>query len=195
MTKLVAPADRSRSIPFRIVDGPSERGPRFGGRAPDAAEVDALDDAAVYVLTIPFTPELELSVFKRGELWDAMNAGIFADDRIVAVVHPPSARRSDDRFRSPLTEHAIVLGEEQSDASEEDEEKPRADHKLGGTPYCIQEPELEGAAGLTQVLQLDFPSADDGDISGSWPFADGMFNLLTPTAHGDARVFKWAFQK
>ena len=54
--------------------------------------------------------------------------------------------------------------------------RARSDHR-------IRQPELPGAAelfrdGYVQVLQLDFPDGDDGDISGNWPFGDGLFNLF-----------------
>jgi hypothetical protein len=199
--RLVAPSDPARSRPFRILDGESERGPRFGGRAPEGS-FEHLRDDAVYVLTIPLAidPELELSVFRQGELWDAMNAGVFSDDRVVAVVHAPSRRRDDGRYRSALSEHRIVLGEEVDDVHLDEaagEPRPRCDHKIGGRPYCIQEPELEAGEallrrGLVQLVQLDFPSSEDGDISGSWPFADGMFNLFGAPPFGETF---WAFQK
>jgi hypothetical protein len=199
--ELIASRDRARSIPFRILDGESERGARFGGRAPEGAFEGRLRDDAVYVMTLPLAkgPAREISIFRQGELWDAMNAGLFSDERIVAIVHEPSRRRKDRRWASHMSEHRIVLGDELDDMNTADdgETKPRADHKIGGRPYCLQEPELEGAEallerGLVQLVQLDFPSADDGDISGNWPFADGMFNLFGAPPFDT--VF-WAFQK
>lgn len=199
--RLVAPTEPSRSRPLRILDGASEEGPRLGGRAPEGV-FERLRDPAVYVMTLPLAtdPELELSIFRQGELWDAMNAGVFSDDRVVAIVHAPSRRRADGRYRSALSEHRIVLGDEVDDIHFDeaaDEPRPRSDHKLGGHPYCIQEPELdEGEAllrrGLVQLVQLDFPSSQDGDVSGSWPFADGMFNLFGAPPFEE---WFWAFQK
>jgi hypothetical protein len=201
--KLVAPRDIERSTPFQILDGPSERGPRLGGRAPHGVGDGILRLGAKYVMTVPLAsePALELSVFVQGELWAAMNAGLFSDDRIVAIAAPPSVRRRDSQFRSPLTEHRIVLCEEDDDL--EHVEGPDVDpnpftlHKLGGRPFCIQEPELQGAAelqarGYTQLVQLAVPTAEDAAISGPWPFADGLFNLFgTPPFE----TFFWAFQK
>jgi hypothetical protein len=200
---LVAPADPSRSRTFRIVDGESERGARLGGRAPDGVGDSVLREDAVYVMTVPLssTPELELSIFVQGEIWAAMNQGLFSDVRVVALPHVPSHRRSDGRFRSQLSEHRIVLGDEISDADPESDDadgpKPWSHHKIGGRPYCIQEPELEGAEalsqrGFVQLIQLDFPGSADGAVSGSWPFADGMFNLFGKPPFDE---FFWAFQK
>ncbi len=80
-------------------------------------------------------------------------------------------------------------------------EVPVSSHKLGGRPYCIQEPELPGADelltdGWTQVLQLDFPARSP--VRGAWPFLDGLFNvfmrrdsIVAPSVRGA----RWAFQK
>src|SRR5258708_39432534 len=96
--------------------------------------------------------EIELSVCVQGELWEAMNRGIFSDKRVVAVVHARSARRSDRTYASVLSEHRIVLGDEApdlvTDQSDDGGPRPMSDHKIGGRPYCIQEPELEGAEAL-----------------------------------------------
>jgi hypothetical protein len=201
--ELLAPVDRSRSRPFRILDGESERGPRLGGRAPLGIGDGLLQGDARYVLTVPVAvaPEIELSVFVQGELWEAMNRGIFSDKRVVAVAHAPSARRSDCTYASVLSEHRIVVGDEApdlvTDQSDDGGPKPMPDHKIGGRPYCIQEPELEGAEALLdrsmhQLLQLDFPGSQDGRVTGSWPFADGMFNLFGAPPFD---TFFWAFQK
>jgi hypothetical protein len=201
--KLFAPTDLERSVPFSILDGDSERGPRLGGRAPEGVGDGVLRLDAAYVMTLPLAvePALELSVFVQGEVWDAMNGGLFSDDRIIAIVAPPSARRRDRQFRSALSEHRIVLGKEEDDndniEAPEFDPTPQAHHKLGGRPFCIQEPVLEGAAelqarGYLQLVQLRFPGAGDGEISGSWPFADGLFNLFGAPPF---ETFFWAFQK
>src|SRR5262245_51844282 len=72
--KLHAPLARTRSRSFRIVDGPSEEGPRLGGRAPEGIVEGPPLDGASYLLTIPLAsdPALELSVFLRGDVWDAI---------------------------------------------------------------------------------------------------------------------------
>jgi hypothetical protein len=151
-------------------------------------------------MTLPLAqePDMELSIFRQAPLWDAMNRGLHTDDRIVAIVHAPSRRREDRRFASPVSEHRIVLGAEQDDLVAGDAgPRPIEDHKIGGRPYCVQEPELEGAealqgSGIVQLVQLDFVSPDDADVEGGWPFSDGMFNLFGAPPFD---VFHWAFQK
>ncbi|HNB54542.1 MAG TPA: hypothetical protein PK530_21525, partial [Anaerolineales bacterium] len=77
------------------------------------------------------------------------------------------------------------LGEIHPELTQNDVGDPvlREGHKFGGRPYCIQEPTLAGveellAQGYRQIFQIDFPSPQDGRISGSWPFGDGLFNLF-----------------
>ena len=204
--RLVAPMDPGQHRPFRIGDGPSQSGPRLGGRAPLLDVMPSLAPASQYVLTIPFLvdPAVYVSVFVNGALetfWESMNEGLQSDDRIVTVRHGEALRCDSDEFRSDLSAHPLVVAELLEPDMMDDGDGGRgisSYHKLGGRPYCIQEPELEGAEellgrGYVQALQLDFPSRRDGVVSGSWPFADGLFNLfLTPDE--DAPVY-WAFQK
>jgi hypothetical protein len=152
-------------------------------------------------MTLPVSaaPARDMSVFIQGELWDAMNAGLFSDARIVALVHEPSRRRTDRRWASHVSEHRIVLGGETDDleVDEDGQPNPRADHKIGGRAFCIQDRELKGAKalterGLVQLVQLDFPSSSDGAVEGDWPFADGMFNLFGAPPFD---TLFWAFQK
>jgi hypothetical protein len=191
---------------FRIGDGESQSGPRLGGLAPALERSLPLSSGSEYVLTFPLfeMPPLFVSVFVNGGvdvLWDAMNSGVQSDDRIVAIRHNEIPRGRSKQFASELSAHPLEIS-------------PRTDHdlvddgtggtivysahKFGGRPYCIQEPELEGTElllkqGFVHALQLGFPGRSDGDVSGNWPFADGLFNLfLKPD---DPTVTYWAFQK
>jgi hypothetical protein len=153
-----------------------------------------MEDPAVYV-----------SVFVNGTiegLGAAMNRGLQSDDRIVASRHGETRRSDSDRYRSELSSHPLKIGEKVAEDLVEDDEGGQvisSVHKFGGRPYCIQEPELEGAEelldrGYVQALQLDFPAHRyDAKVSGSWPFADGLFNLFLKP-QDDSRIY-WAFQK
>ncbi len=204
--QLVAPIDRSLHRAFRIGDGESNSGPRLGGFAPDLETALPLARGSQYVLTFPFlqVPQVFVSVFVNGgvdELWKSMNDGLQADDRIVAVRHGATPRGGSDRFASPLSSHPLVVGATCEADLVDDGEGDRvvsSAHKFGGRPYCIQEPELVGAErlldnGLVQALQLDFPGYADGNVSGDWPFADGLFNLFLKA--DDPGLIYWAFQK
>ncbi len=200
----VAPTDPDWHLPFEIVDGPSETGPRLGGRCP-AIVLPALRACAHYVLTFPLLrhPPVDASVFVNCDfetLFGAMNDGILDDDRVVIHLHAPAARGVAETFAAEITAHPIVVGEAAWDWMDTDDgeggQAPMSSHKLGGRPYCIQEPELPGAAellaeGWRQVLQLDFPARTS--VRGSWPFADGLFNIFFRPGH-DQRL-RWAFQK
>jgi hypothetical protein len=204
--RLVAPTDPSQHRPFHIGDGPSHSGPRIGGRAPTLDAMPALAPGSQYVLTIPFQvePAVNVSVFVNGPieaLLKSMNDGLQSDDRIVAIRHGEVIRGDSDEFRSDLSAHPLVVAESLEPDLVKDSEGGRAissHHKLGGRPYCIQEPDLEGAEellgrGYVQALQLDFPGPGDGAVSGSWPFADGLFNLFIAPQRGVPLY--WAFQK
>lgn len=199
---LIAPRDRSFSRRFEIVDGPNETGPRLGGRCP-AIALPRLRHDAHYVLTFPLAhePELEASVFVNcgfDVLVGAMNDGVCDDERVVIEVHGPAPRGVSDRFAAEISAHAIVVGNAQSDWESDGDggRVPWSSHKIGGRPYCIQEPELPGAAALfaggwVHVLQLDFPVRTS--VKGNWPFGDGLFNVFIDPRQLDQP--RWAFQK
>jgi hypothetical protein len=156
-------------------------------------------------MTLPLSadPQLFASVFitcSFRELLKARNRGFRTDERITVITHGDDLPRSSSGlWASELSPHPLRIGEARSDQSKDDEGGVviNSDHKIGGEPYCIQEPELPGAAelfkqGYVQVLQLDVPGAADGGIRGNWPFGDGLFNLFgRPPFEQD---FQWFFQ-
>ena len=186
---LLAPEDRRYHLRFRIGDGPSERGARVGGWPPADLDSRPLCEGMTYFLTFPLadTPELYASIFlaEFGDLMKALNDGFKTDSRVAIIPHTDISRGDSSQFASTLSSHPIVIGEQYSDLCRNDlgEVLPWSDHKFGGEPYCIQEPELPGARalfeqGFIQVLQLDFPNAADGNIDGDWPVGDGIFNVF-----------------
>ena len=187
--KIIAPTDRTMSIPFRIGDGPSEDGARLGGTAPEGISSPLLRPNARYFMTFPLAtePPLFASLFVNcsfTELIKAMNNGVQNDDRIILIVHSPCPRGTGSAYASAISSHPLLVGSPQSDTFIEDGEwmlEPH--HKFGGNPFCIQEPELPGMAELfeqdyIQVVQIDFPNRNDGDVDGDWPFMDGVFNVF-----------------
>ena len=58
-------------------------------------------------------------------------------------------------------------------------------HKTGGVPFFAQ---LEGtvlrdsleamASGYLHILHLDFPSQEDAEFSGNWPFGENVFHVF-----------------
>lgn len=202
--QLVAPLDRSMHRPFRIGDGDSESGPRLGGRAPALEYALPLASGSQYVLTFPLIeqPMVFASVFvmEASTYSGSMNDGVQSDDRILVVRHGAVFRTRSDRFASELSAHPLLVSPQVSNDLVDDGEGRQiisSDHKFGGRPCCIHELELQGAdlafeRGFIQALQLDFPGYSDGNVSGNWPFADGLFNLfLKPD---DPDLVCWAFQ-
>jgi len=203
VVNLVAPA-LDWSIPFRIDREDALTGARIGGRAPEGCSPPSLGSAGRFLVTVPLAidPDLEASVFVGFTFQEMLRAAgdIDGGSRFVdVVVHQPSRRRDDSAYSSKLPGHALVLGMRQPD-TEADPDGPvaRSSHKLGGTPFIMRGgPTLDQAiqdlieGGFRQVLQLDFPGADDFPVQGSWPFADGVFHLLgrQPFSAADWRAF------
>jgi hypothetical protein len=199
---LFAPTDLSRCRALRIEARDRRTGPRIGGNGPEGQEAWDLPADTIYFGTFPLSrrPALELSIYARpfDAFVDAMNEGLRQDDLASCVVHPPARRGTSREHRSELSAHAVRIGRPRGDATR-GEAQPFSGHKIGGRPYCIQEPELEGAAalmrrGFVHVLQIDFPGPEDGDVSGDWPFGDGLFNVLARPPFGPKDI-RWAFQK
>lgn len=164
-----------------------------------------LDPDGQYVMTVPFLrePLVYVSVFVNCSyrtLLGARNGGLQSDARIVVVRHGEANRDSVAANASGLTPHPLLLETQPAPDLLDDEDGGRvidSSHKIGGRPYCIQEPELDGVEallreGYVQAVQLDFPGSEDGDVSGNWPFGDGLFDLflrVDPSA-----TAYWAFQ-
>jgi hypothetical protein len=199
----VAPANLDKCIPWRISGKDSPKGPRIGGRGPNGQGAWKIPKDAEYFGTFPLArfPDLEFSLYVRpyDVLVEAQNGGPQEDRRVCCFAHPPSSRGKDRRFESSLkTRHGIVLGRIRSDLVKDEETHPYSDHKIGGRPYCIQEPELPEAdalfeQGFIQALQVDFPGAKDGSVSGDWPFGGGLFNLFLKPPFGPKDV-RWYLQ-
>ncbi len=191
MYPFIFPGDPSSSRPFHFADEQHPQNARIGGTMPEGVDI-LLRDHAEYFGTFPLyagESPLYFSVFINcsfGELIASLNQGPQSDNRIVAVLHGPQPRSMSTRYASRLSQHILCIGDVQSDSvkNDSDEQHPRERHKFGGRPYCIQEPTLRGSEtlfqqGYRQIVQIDFPiTRFDGNITGTWPFGDGIFNLF-----------------
>ena len=177
---------------FRIGDGPSDAGPRLGGRSP--AGVSPEDATLKYFLTIPLgRGEDELSVFVDPGYALEHPGQIVSTVGVEVVVHTRSQRANEARsFDSTLSPHPLVPIEEVPDEQEENGEiLPSSANKFGGRPYLVRRGgELEAkvssleSAGFSQCLQIDFPGSEDALVTGDWPVGTGIFHLLLRTQHG-----------
>lgn len=188
---------------FHVVDLPSASGPRLGGRAP--AEIVPVRPRPVtrYLLTADawWRSETEFSVFLHGtyEEFLALRGKVQLGGLVEVVVHGLSRRGSDSAYASELSEHKIVVDSEEddveaveddSDDGDDDDEdecrvEPISTHKMDGCPYILRNVNLStklcelARSGMVQVIQLDFPAnPGDGNVSGNWPFGDGLFHLF-----------------
>jgi hypothetical protein len=174
-----------------IGHGESQEGPRLGGRAPEGVS-PALKGARFFV-TLPLTQsgDREFSVFISFDFDEMAEASrkLQADGNglIDVVVHDRSRRSDSDELLSELSAHPIGIGGESPDWIVADGGKIiESGHKIGGRPYfdqpraaMLQAVDALTSQGFIQFVQIGFPSgANDADVSGDWPFADGMFHLF-----------------
>ena len=190
-------------IPLQIIDAESDGVcGRIGGRPPQGV-YPATGTASHYFATVPFfrSPILLISIFV-GSLVDLLNikGRVSAPGVVVPIVHPPFPGGGDLQLASPLSAHWLEALQEVEDRMKNDEGNlvSRPGHKLGGRPHLIRErdgllDELRqmDMGGFVHLIQFDFPGRMDAPVSGSWPFADGIFNLFgrPPFAPTDWRWF------
>jgi hypothetical protein len=156
------------SFPLTIGAGPSDRGPRLGGRAPAKTEPSDLAFRYFFSVPLPGFEAEEVSVFVHPSSDALLQAcGALAGTAEVDVIrHGAEGRRDANGSNdSPITEHPLLVGEPQPDLTVEDGEKvPFSGHKMGGLPYFVHgEPSLEGPvhellrSGYVHLVQIDFP--------------------------------------
>jgi hypothetical protein len=199
-----SPPDNERRMrPVQIGEGPSEDGPRLGGRPPSGVIVPTMRPECRYFATVPISvdPPLELSIFINREFESLIAASLgelINDDRVLLIPHRPSRRAIESPYRSELSEHPLVLGEECDDwfLGDDGDEVTSSMHKLGGRPHTIHDPpefvpatQEAARRGLRQFIQFDFPGADDAMIQGSWPWGDGEFHVFF---RGPLAAAEWA---
>ena len=204
--ELVAPSNPAFSRRLTIGEGPIDSVLRVGGPGSEGVDSTLLGPHAQFVLTVPLAsgPRLCFSLFVNAtfrQLITAMNDGPHSDDRVIVILHDKVPRLSKRGRFQCMSEHPLVLGAPEPDLVSDGEGGfvTESRHKIGGRPYCIQEPELPGASsllerGFIQVLQLDFPGPPDALVSGDWPFGDGLFNLFWHP-HATGEDFVWYVQK
>lgn len=179
-----------RCVPFRITNTEADSKGLIGGQPPIGVEprqnLCKVNYFATLILSIEpmnfvsiFVAELDELLKKRGSLNEL---GL-----IDVVVHSSIQRGLGSKYCSPLSEHYLSLLDEAVDWIEDDtgEKIIRAGHKIGGRPYFIQHStklikdiKIIQKKGFLQIAQFDFPDADDAEVDGNWPFADGLFNLF-----------------
>ncbi|MEZ5941473.1 MAG: hypothetical protein R3C18_08790 [Planctomycetaceae bacterium] len=190
MTRLV-PVDVRNCVPLRIGDGESSIGSRLGGSAPEGVRPTRVTSATRYFCTIRIVedPVQEITVFLSFDfscMFDCASIVHESGDVVEVVTHGESRRGVDPKFASELTPHPIHHGQVSTDAFSHERgiRRVRPSHKLGGSPFIQESEGLSDVIaeltkqGYLQILQIDFPSLDDGDIDGDWPFAGGMFHVF-----------------
>ena len=190
--RLAIPENQGRSVPLTIGEAASSSGPRIGGHSPVLVAPASSDFC--YFGTLPFAiePMLDVSIFGdfENDAWFDLPVLLQVDGLVEFVLHDPAERGSEGRRCLP--EHPLVLGVAQPDAGEDG---VYANHKLGGTPYLLQDDELaEPFAELTQqgfrhFCQFEFPGHRDALVDGDWPFGDAIFHAFFRWI--DAPEWRW----
>lgn len=182
--------DPNHCLPITISEGDSLRGSRIGGTPPRGVFASR-QEKVHYLLTLQLdkVTALEISVFLLCD-WEfiASHPRELFDQgsrHVEIVVHNNSVRDASRLDNSLLSAHPLDVEPVVVDQLTNEETTPSSGHKLGGRPYLIKSaPDLVNSLvgiekkGFRQLLQLDFPGSRDADISGDWPFGDGMFNLF-----------------
>lgn len=171
---------------LRIGEGPSEDGPRLGGRPPRG--VCSSNSRLKYFFTVPSDLEFEeVSVFLDPDFGLSNSGKIVQGDGVEVVGHARSQRETEPGHAdSALTPHPLMIGAPGPDEQEEEGQVlPHSGSKLGGRAYLVrrggrleaQVAELE-RVGFQQIVQLDFPGAEDAAVGGDWPVGGGLFHLM-----------------
>lgn len=206
--QLLCSADPSVSIPIRVGSGPSDVGPRLGGRAPEGVRPQGGSASTAYLMTLPLgiQPALEASIFLSFD-FDGMAdaAGDLAPNGPVTVLtHTPSRRATTREYASNLSEHPLILGVPSNDelTSDTGVRLTKSSHKIGGRPFFLHgEPTIETdveiayRAGFRQLVQLAFPGGSgDATVSGDWPFGDGLFHVFVRASQSSFEFLRfWEF--
>jgi hypothetical protein len=153
-----------------------------------------------YVCTFPISksPDVEVSIFLTADFETMLRNfdRVLKNGKVVeAIEHEPSRRGNVLEFESQLSPHPLILLPETADEVPDDEFGliRHPDHKLGGMPFVptvSRQPDFDDLsfAGFRLVLQLEFPGAKDGNVHGTWPFADGIFYVF---AHPLDQIDPW----
>jgi hypothetical protein len=193
-----------RSRPLVITADDSQTGSRIGGLPPAGIRPRAVGNWTQYFATLRIDddadPGTELSIFLSADspahLWDRRYRLVEDTDPAVQIVtHAAAPRAKSSRFRSDLSGRGLRIGEARPD----DAGNPDGDGKIGGPPYYHHDyiPSVrEGTAralgeGYFHFLQFNFPGANDGPISGSWPFAEWVFHVFAKRS-GEGYRFRYA---
>lgn len=173
---------------FTVGAGESSSGPRLGGRAPRGVQPHA--SGLKYLLSVPWDATDEVSVFV-----DTDPDFIFGDIELPCgrphfevVRHAATVRGSPSIQDSALSEHPLLVQGFSNDAAAFDDDgvrRPVSGHKLGGAPYFVHgDMRLEAAIsdllrrGFAHAIQIDFPADPGANVSGPWPFGNGLFHVL-----------------
>jgi hypothetical protein len=193
----------STSYPLRIVARGGMEGAFLGGRPPRGASPPLAATPVRFFASFPlpdargqavslFVADFEALLPVRGQL---NGLGLVA-----AVVHQVAPRaRLPAAHDSMLTPRRLERRRRVGDQVDDGEgaKLPARGSKLGGAAHLLRptkdlatEMAKAGREGFVHFAQFDFPSADDAEVSGDWPFGDGVFCLFGRPPYGPDD-FRW----
>jgi hypothetical protein len=188
--------------PFTIARDDDPQWGKIGGHPPQGVEPSVVTQFTQYFATLKTgdPDQTELSLFISMDydlsspncLWKNKTRMLTADRPLVQFVfHQPSPRGNDARFASKLSGHGLILEDERPDSDDPNDNIIWNHHKIGGSPFYtrLKYPILEETKALLErgylhLVQFSFPDAQDGPVSGSWPFAEFVFHVFAKDIGG-----------
>lgn len=190
-----------RYVPFCIGGEDAASGPRIGGCAPIGVIPSFRNGDTKYLMTIPCSGDLEMSLFYSFDFFNDGPMG-FHDGAYILhsekspmvemITHPVTTRGEDGSLQF-MTGRELIL---QKALKRENESEIYEFHKFGGIPAFTREFEESLSKDISNALkdrfvhlvQLAFPvGPNDSLVDCNWPFGDAIFHLFVRQDHSGFR--------
>ncbi|HXI69685.1 MAG TPA: hypothetical protein VNN22_04935 [Verrucomicrobiae bacterium] len=175
---------------------------KIGGYSPQGVEPPVITESTRYFATLKTgdAEQTELSLFismdyeltSPNSLWK--NQSMMhskASPLVQFVFHKPLPRGENPRFASELSGLGLIIEEERADSDDPEKNIIWNHHKIGGYPFfarsrnsIFEQSKALLQDGYWQLAQFSFPDAQDGPVSGRWPFTAFVFHVFTKDASG-----------
>jgi hypothetical protein len=183
----------SKYRPFHIGETDAESGPRIGGVSPKDVEPAFRNQLTRYLLTLPISDGVEISVFYSFDYFSDGPEG-FHDAAFIVhdskshlaeiVVHSASKRGGECNIPSDIPGHQLEVASSSIEEDFDAESIGYEFHKIGGVPVFTNEfdSNIRSIAkgqideGFAHLLQLAFPvGPGDAVVDCNWPFGEAIF--------------------
>lgn len=198
-----------KCLPLTIAREDQPAGGRIGGNPPEGIRPALVTENTRYFATLADKEQrAELSIFismdydlaSQNSLWKNKSTMLSADCPLVqCVVHEPKPREEKSNLESELSGHGLIVEAERPDSDDPRQNIIWNHHKIGGFPFfnrprnlLVEQSKALQREGYLHLLQFNFPDAQDGPISGDWPFAEYTFHVFARGA-GQQTDFRYCW--